>query len=131
MSLREVALPSGAKLRIAPAPFTEARAVYQALCVELRGVALDPKDDINANMKKDLVMMALASKPLEAAIWACMPSCLYNNTKISAATFEPVEARQDYIAVCWEVGKENVTPFTKSLYAEFRDIIEKVKSDLA
>jgi hypothetical protein len=51
--------------------------------------------------------------------------------KIVEDTFEPAEARDDYLKVMFEIAKENVLPFTKSLYAEYSPILESLANPLA
>jgi hypothetical protein len=128
---KSVQLPSGAKLVITVSPFAVSRALYQALLEELKGLKLDPKAEIDVNLWKDLFCSALSSKKIEACLEECMKRATYNGRKIDSDTFEPVEARGDYFDVCFEVAKENVLPFAKSLYAQYADILAKVKSALA
>ena len=51
--------------------------------------------------------------------------------KIDKDTFEPVENREDYIQVCLEVIKENVAPFLKSLFAEYRQFMLSIPKNPA
>jgi hypothetical protein len=126
----EKKLSSGAVLKITLAPFAEAKALYQACLEELRNLHVDPKEEVDVNLFKDLFCVGLSSKKIEAALWPCLKRATYNDLKIDDSTFEPVEARQDYVPVCFEVAKENIAPFAKSLYAEFshlQEIIRKLK----
>lgn len=124
-------LPSGAELVITVAPFAEAKALYQAFLKELKVLKFDPKTEMDVNFFKDMFCAALSSKEIENALDVCMKRATYNGLKIDKDTFEPVEARDDYFAVCFEIAKENVLPFTKSLYAQYSPILEKVRSNLA
>lgn len=125
-NLKEVKLKSGSVLKIMPAPFADAKALYQACLSELKTLKVDPNQEIDVNLFKDLFCAALASKEIEVHLWACMKRCLYNNERVNTGTFEPVEARGDYIEICVEVAKENVLPFGKSLYAEYFPQLEKI-----
>lgn len=116
-------LPSGAELDIKIAPFEKSTALYQSIAEEVRGVTFTASTEIDVNFKKDLFCTFLASKKIEAALWECLAHCRYNKAKITKETFEPVEARQDYLDVCYHVGEENIRPFVKSLYAEFSIIL--------
>lgn len=129
--MRSHTLPSGAKLDLHPAPFTEARDLYQALMEELKSLKLDPGAEVDVNFYKDLVCTGLSSKKVEAALLKCMARSLYNGLRITDATFEPVQAREDYIPVCVEIVTENITPFMKSLFASFQDVLKTVQSALA
>ena len=115
---REVKMPSGAVLKITPAPFADSKALYQAFLEEAKGVQLNAKGQVG-NLLKDLICSGFSSQKVEAALWVCMGRCIYNagkgDLKIDQDTFEEVEARQDYMDACMEVAKENVGPFTKGL----------------
>lgn len=122
-------LPSGAKLEITVAPFSEAKALWAAVASELKGLKLDPEADVDVNFWKDLFCTAIESKKLEDALRACLKRCTYNGKRIiDDSIFEPVEARDDYLAVCYEVTKENVSPFMKSLSARYAALIEQIKA---
>lgn len=127
---KEVKLVSGNKLEITMAPFAEARALYQSILSEMKGLSLDPKAEVDVNLFKDMFCTLLASKPIEAALFECMKRSTYNGMKISLDTFEPVEAREDYLDVCIEVAKENIAPFAKRLYAEYSHLFGSLTSVL-
>ncbi len=118
----EKKLPSGATLKFTIAPFAEAKALYQACLEELKTLKMDPNEQVDVNLFKDLFCAALASKKIEACVMACLKRATYDSgkgdLKIDEQTFEDVNARQDYIPACFEVAKENIAPFAKSLYAE-------------
>lgn len=120
--MREVKMPSGATLKVAPAPFAAAKALYQAVLEETKHVPIGSKTEM-ASVYKDLICIGFSSPKIEAALWECFKRCTYNggkgDLKVDADTFEPVEARNDYLTACMEVAKENIHPFVKSLYAEY------------
>lgn len=120
--MREVKLPSGAVLKITPAPFSTSKALYQAVLRELRAIHLDSKVEMSS-LLKDVFCAGFSSAEVETALWECMARCTYNSgkgdLKIDADTFEPLPCRDDYVKVCAEVAKDNVLPFVKSLYAEY------------
>lgn len=127
----KVTLPSGSILEITVGSFQESKALYMAVMEELKVLKLDPTAEVDVNLFKDMFCAALSSKKIEAALDVCMKRVTYNGLKVTQDTFEPVEAREDYLNVCFEVAKENIQPFTKNLYAQFGDIFQKVKSSLA
>lgn len=127
----EVKLPSGAKLKITPAPFAEAKALYQACLIELKSLRLDPKAEVDVNFFKDLACAGFSSKQVEEALAVCMQRATYNGVKVTDDVFEPIEARDDYFTVCFEVAKANVQPFTKSLYAEYGKLLGTLQTVLA
>jgi len=120
--LREVTLPSGRKMEVAPAPFVEAKRLYQAIAGEMVRLSLNPDDDVT-NLMKNVICLAVFSPNIEAALEPCLRRCTYQGTKIIPVdSFESIEGREDYLDVCFEVAKENVGPFTKSLYAQFKKL---------
>jgi hypothetical protein len=124
--MKVVQLPSGAELKIALAPFSEANALFKAIGAEMKNLKVEFDTEIDVNLLKDLVCSAVASDKIESCIWDCIKKSLYNDLKITKDTFEPVDARQDYYVVLFEVAKENLAPFTKSLSAQFGDILKKI-----
>lgn len=124
--MREVKLPSGAVLKITPAPFAVSKALYQALLRELKGVTMG--FEITQNVFKDLFCAGFSSSEVETCLWECLKRCLYNDLKIDDQTFEPVERREDYLKVCVEVTRDNVFPFAKVLYAEYLNALTTTAS---
>lgn len=119
MALKEVQLPSGNVLMVDAAPFKDARRLYQAIGGEFLQVNLFDKDDWS-NTVKNVLCAGASSLAIEKALEPCLKRCTYNGLKITEETFEPVAAREDYFDICVEVTKENVGPFTKSLFAQFK-----------
>lgn len=122
----EKKLPSGAILKIHVAPFSDAKALYQAVLKELKTVDVKSKTEM-ASVFKDLACIGFSSKEIETALWKCFERCTYDSGKgdlrIDKDTFEPIESREDYIVVCMDVARENIFPFVKSLYAEFSALL--------
>lgn len=123
----EITLPSGATLRIQVAQFAVSKALYQAMLRELRDVRITMRENVE-DMLKNLFCAGFSSPAMEDALWACFQRCLYNGKKIDKDTFEPEDARGDYVQVCVEVGKANVFPFMKSLYADFAKYVQMAES---
>lgn len=124
----EIQLPSGAKLVITISPFDVAMNLYQACLEEIRKMTLDPNAEIDANFYKDLFCAGFGSKKIEGYLWECMKRALYNGEKVTKDTFEPEEARQDFMKTCMEVGRVNIAPFVKNLFAEYSSIISTIQS---
>lgn len=129
--VKSIVLPSGAKLDINVSPFPISRALYQAILDEAKALKLDAKTEMDVNFFKDLFCIGLSSKKIEACIEECFKRVTYNGRRIDSETFEPVEAREDYMTVCFEVAQENILPFTKTLMRQYSHILEKLKSGLA
>lgn len=122
----KVSLPSGAELEMTLAPFLEGRKLSKAIAKCLKEVNIDSNTEIEANLNtlKDLFMECLTSQEVEDSILACLKRCTYNKQRITSwDIFEDVNARQDYIPVCWEVCKFNLAPFTKNLFAKLSTFI--------
>lgn len=131
--MREVALPSGAVLRVAPSPFPIAKALYHAVLKEARGIDFADGNKELPSVFLELFCAGFSSPEIDRALFECMKRCTYNHggkgdLKIDADTFEPEHAREDYMTVCMEVAKENIGPFVKSLYAEFRQALSMLES---
>ncbi len=123
--MTEVKLPSGAVLKIDIAPFADAKALKQAVLKELKSIQVTTKTDMEVFFK-DMFCIGFSSPEIEKCLGECFKRCLYNDLRISDQTFEPENARQDYMTVCFEVAKANILPFMKSLYAEYLRIIATI-----
>lgn len=130
--MKELVLESGAVLRIHAAPFSEAKALYQAIVSEAKNIPFSSKTDMAA-FYKDLFCVGFSSPEIEKKLWPCMQRCTYNlsgsgNLKIDETTFEPVAARSDFMKVCIEVAKENVIPFVKNLFALYEQALTETEN---
>lgn len=126
MENKKVTLPSGAELEISISPFKDAKKLYQAIASELKGLSVNPTDEVDVNFLKNIICAMIESDKVDSALLGCLKRCLYNKKRIDEDTFEPVEARQDYFTVCVEVAKENVAPFMKNLSAVSADFMQKI-----
>jgi hypothetical protein len=124
----EVTLPSGKKLQITLSSFAEGKALYKAVLEESRVLKLDPSAEADFNFFKDVFCTAFSSDKIEKCLEACMKRALYDGKRINADTFESVEAREDYTSVCWEVAQFNLRPFTKSLWQQLGQVVEKLNA---
>lgn len=119
--MREVSLPSGATLRVGPSPFGDALRLNEATLRVLRGVDVKPED--MGNVIKGLLCDVASSPEFKAALQPCLARCLYNGGKIDEKTFEDSKTWGDYYDVVYEVAKENLEPFMKSLYARLLALV--------
>src|SRR5574343_678337 len=120
-------LPSGAELEITLSPFEDAKNLLQVISAEGIELKLDANQEIDVNFFKGIFLKAISSKKIEAALKVCMSRATYNGQKIDKDTFEDPAAREDYLLVCMEVAKENLSPFTKSLSALFGQLFDQAK----
>ena len=128
--LKVVTLPSGAMLKISLSPFKVARELYRAVLEEAKGLKFDPKQEIDVNMFKDLFCTAVSSRKIEETLWECFKKATYNGLGITEDTFEPLDARDDYLTACLEVAKVNILPFTKSLFAQYGTALGEIRNVL-
>lgn len=123
-------MPSGAVLKIGHTPFGISKALYRAFLLEMKGVPISSKAELN-EVFKNMFCFVSTSKEFEKALEDCFKRCTYNNLKVEESSFEPIETREDYVPVCIAVAKENITPFTKSLFAEFEKLLALLPKDPA
>lgn len=131
---KTVSLPSGAELEMTLAPFLEGEKLFSATAECLKGVKIDGNADVsdltsNMNNLKDIFLGCVTSAEMKDAILGCLKRCTYNGQRITSwDIFDDVKVREDYLTVCWEVVKFNLTPFTKSLISRLSGYIEKAKT---
>lgn len=126
----KVKLPSGNEIEITPAPFDEAKAIYQALLEELKSVPVQFGEH-HVNFLKSVFCTGIASKKIEKSVVACLDRVIYKGQKVTLDVFEVVENREDYLPMCFEVARVNVEPFMKTLTQQFSLIREKLETVLA
>lgn len=120
---KEIILPSGAKLGIALSTFSTSKELSKALLSELKVLKIDGSLELDYNFVKDILCTAIESDKIEQAILKCAERATYNGSRIDEDTFEPEEARQDYIPFLKEVAMLNIAPFMKNLSAELKQFI--------
>jgi len=129
MEIKKIKLPSGAELSLNLAPFADALNLKQVLAGEALGIPIS-KDLDHFELLKMLACTGFSSKAIEAALQPCLKICLYNGIRIDSKTFEPIEARQDYLPILIAVTKENVEPFTKGLLYGYEDLVSLILAKL-
>ena len=122
-------LKSGARVEMEIAPLAESAALRRAMAAEIvkADITIDMKKlDLKAiaetdlagdvfNSIKNVMLLLIASETVERQLFICMRRCRYNDVKITAETFEPKEARGDFLPIALEVIKMNVLPFFAGL----------------
>ncbi len=130
-----IPLESSAILEITAVSFADATELKKAVARELVNVKVDltsldlskiSADELNSF--KNVLFQILGSDAIEAALWKCMSRCLYNQQRITPATFEPEAAREDYHHVAWEVMVYSLRPFGKSLLSLFSTNLPKISN---
>lgn len=128
-----VSLPSGAELEMTLAPFTEGERLFTATAECLKSVKVNGNEDVedltsNINSIKDAFLSCLTSQAMKDAILGCLKRCTYNKQRITSwDIFDDINARGDYLTVCWEVVRFNLSPFMKSLFSKLSALMETTK----
>lgn len=124
---QKITLPSGAELEITMLPFQEGRNLYKAVCRALKAVHVDFNTDIkDLNALKDGFIEITTNKEVEDAVLQALKRCTYNNERILTWDFfDPLDKRQDYFEVCWEVVKFNLYPFASRLFAKLSALLNQ------
>lgn len=123
--MKNIKLPSGVELKLSPAPFADANALYKAVAAEAKGVNVTREMD--PNLIKDAICILISSEKIEACLWKCFERALYNGIKITQETFDDEKAREEYFSICKEVLWYNISPFLKSLYSEFAPLVKAME----
>lgn len=125
----EITVPSGAKVVVNQAGFQESMALKNAIVSELAktnfAIGVDLKNlslnqELNLESLVGAAMTVDSSPRVYAALLPCLARCLYNAEKITEATFEKPEAREDYYEIVFAVLKENLGPFFKGLLSRLK-----------
>lgn len=124
-----VKLPSGKDLEITPTPFRVSNALFKAAIEKSNSVEVSGPGDI-LGLFRGVFLGGLADAKTESCLNECMKYALYGGLKIDKDTFEPMEAREDYLTVCWEVAHHNVFPFLKNPSALFERVLQTAASSI-
>lgn len=135
-------------LKITPASYKEAKQLERNMLIALRDspmkIGLDNIDKKNP-LKSDLsdgtmgeliksVLYLASSNEVEESLFTCGKRAVYGNekniAKITEEFFEPLEHRELYYPIMFELIKVNVLPFIKGLFSQFGGSVEKIKSFL-
>ena len=127
--MADITLSSGATVVITAAPFADSKELFQAVLRELQisTDGTDSKSEVSVMLTRFLAA-GFSSKEVEKCLWKCALRCTHNGVKIVPETFEPVERRPDYMECMLAVAKENLNPFLKSLFAEFKNALSLIQS---
>lgn len=120
-----VKLPSGKELEITPTPFRISNALFKVFLEKSNQVEIKGQADLG-NLVRQVFVVGLSEDKSEAALWDCMKYALYDKLKIDKDTFEPIQAREDYMSVCWEVAHYNLAPFLKDLSALLERVLLRI-----
>jgi hypothetical protein len=115
-------LPSGAYLDVTPLSYAQAWEVAQTVIKVVEKVQLDLRGiDFESLLATDIIAFKgplcaiLGSPEMNNAVKLCFNRCSYNQVRIDDKTFEPVDARGDYLFAAFYALRENVYPFFGSL----------------
>ena len=79
---------------------------------------MDPNKNVDVNFIKGIMCSLITSDKVESAVHKCAERVEYNGARIDENTFEDEKGREDYFPLMREVAMINISPFTKSLFAE-------------
>jgi hypothetical protein len=114
-------LPSGAEFEVTLLDFEPAFDISQTVSrfvglleVDLKALEIEKWksfSDIEVDAIKRPLSQILSNAELRKAGDRCLVKCTYNGQKVTTKTWEPAEARQDYLIAMFYALKENVAPF--------------------
>jgi len=133
--MADLSVPSGAKVVINIADWEDAFALKNAINKEiskkkfninLAGLSLDSEFNIAEFMS---VALAVDSSPVvNEALKKCLIRSTYNGQKITSATFEPAECRQDYYPIVMECLMVNTKDFFVPLVSRLLSLLSMTAS---
>ena len=85
METKEVELPSGRKAKITPSPFKVSKKLYKAVLSEAKQMNIDPRQEVDINLLKDILCSLITSDEVENRVLECAQRVVYNDSKISIA----------------------------------------------
>ena len=120
----EVKLPSGATLDITLLDYEKAFDVFQIVARQLGLIDVDfSKIDFEKFQLMDVMefkrplTQILSNPDLVKVGNQCLVKCTYDGIKITAKTWEPPEARKDYVFAIFYALKENCYPFVEGVFS--------------
>lgn len=128
--MEAIKLPSGAELEITLLDFEPAFEVSQVvsrfiglLDVDLKAMGLENAKslaDLDLDAIKRPLSQILSNQELRKAGDKCLTKCIYNGLKITPKTWEPAEARQDYLFAVFHALKANIAPFFEGAFSSLK-----------
>ena len=115
---------TGKKVCIHTAPFKDVMKLKAAIAKEMAGADFSFDIDMSKGFEAQdfdvasiakVALMVDSSDEVSEKLFACLVRCTYGGDKITEATFEDEEAREDYYQVVIACLKVNLSPFFKPL----------------
>ncbi len=146
--MKEIELPTGAKLGVDAASFAESHRLVKAIMGAMRGGELPSEalgvdtDNLGEALKNpalltqivDRVLAVATSDDVEKALMACLGRCTYNGVKITPDLLDEPDVteniREDYYKVCLEVIKANCAPFFKRTFSGLKTPAQRQAASL-
>ena len=119
--MTEIPLPSGANLKITPAPFKDSRALLQVVMRKVQEINV-PDGAAKLTILRKILASSLSSPEVDTCIWVCFKRCLVNDGVSDAVITEQYfeDHREDYMLACIEVELVNILPFLNGLSSELK-----------
>lgn len=111
----EFMAPSGATVTINIADWQDAKRLKKAIWRELASAGIKVDLEIDVSSLIGPLLRVDSSDVVDAALAPCLARCLRNGEKITDATFNDPEARQDYYDIVYRCAEENIRPLAKGL----------------
>lgn len=136
MAEQDFELPSGAKLHVSTSDFQDAKALTKAIVKATSGIQLASNPmDMDVTIIKDLLVAAVTSDEIEAALFKCLARSTWNNIKVTSAIFDDPQfgemARADYFIMCAKVVEVNCKPFFDQALSTLKTFLQKKNVSLA
>lgn len=131
--MKSVTLISGATLQIGVANFREAKTLFDSILQKIEGNNWDPTHKVDINFIKNVALSVVSSPDVEKNLWPILERCLYGHhkDKINESLFDnSMEARADFIEICYHVALESVGPFMKNLYGKYKPMLQELGLNL-
>jgi len=91
--------------------------------VDLKGLDVDKWksiSDIDISAIKRPLSQVLSNAEIRKAGDKCLVKCIYNGQRVTAKTWEPIEARKDYLYAMFHALKDNVAPFFEGAFSSLK-----------
>lgn len=125
----EFVAPSGAKVVINLAPWSEAKMLKAAMldAAAKAGITVDLEADLTSLVRA--VLMIDSSGTVDFALWPCLMHCTRKDERIIESMFDTEDGRKDYYPIVIACVEANFRPLVESLLSKLpKGLQEKIKA---
>ena len=115
------------------ATFRESKALFDTILKKIEASHFDAKQEMDINFIKNVVLSLVSSEDVEKKLWPILERCVYGNhkDKVNEQLFESnMEARGDFLEICYHATIESINPFTKNLYGKYKPRLQELGLNL-